>query len=129
MKNLIVLSIFIVLLLISGCSQTSSKESKDFMEIIGDISVSKIEVGDGRTGERHSITEKKKIQQFNQLFNEREYSEIENQEAGVGYIYMAVLYNNKEVHITFLDDEIKIDDTYYSLDKSILEKDISNLLK
>ncbi|MBK3496520.1 hypothetical protein JFL43_16980 [Viridibacillus sp. YIM B01967] len=56
------------------------------MEIIGDISVSKIEVVDGRTGKRHSITEKEKIKQFNQLLNAREYSEFEEHEKIKGYI-------------------------------------------
>lgn len=121
-----------IVLLISGCSQTqtSTKGSKDFMEIVGDISVSTIEVTDGRNGKLYSITEKEKIQQFNQLLNEKKYEEIENHEKVKGYIYKAVLYSDiKENHITFLDNEIKVNDSYYSLNKPILEEDISNLLK
>ncbi|WP_153017523.1 hypothetical protein [Heyndrickxia sporothermodurans] len=130
MKNFIIISVSLVLVLISGCSQTSSKGSKDFMEIVGDKSVSKIEVIDGRNGNRHTITEKDKIQQFIQLLNEKEYKEMENHEKTKGYIYKAVLSsNNKEFNITFLDNEIKINDTYYSLKKPIGEKDISSLIK
>ncbi|ETT86456.1 hypothetical protein MKZ08_11130 [Viridibacillus sp. FSL R5-0477] len=128
MKNYIIVSIG--LLLICGCSQTSSKESKGFMEIIGDISVSKIEVIDGRTGERHSTTEDENIEQFYQLLSEREYKEMKNHEKVKGYIYCAVLYSGKkDFNVTFLDDEIDINGTYYSLNNPILEEDIFKLLE
>ncbi|MBL5872790.1 hypothetical protein HV417_04375 [Bacillus sporothermodurans] len=121
MKNFIMISISLILL-ISDCSQTSSKGSKDFIEI-GDKSVSKIEVIDGRNGNRHTITEKDKIQHFIQLLNEKEYKEMENHEKTKGYIYKAVLSsNNKEFNITFLDNEIKINDTYYSLNNPLGKK-------
>ncbi|MEX3622662.1 hypothetical protein [Viridibacillus arvi] len=127
MKNYII--VFIVLILISGCSQTTSKESKQFIEIIGDISVSKIEVIDGRTGKRNSITENEKIEQFYQLLSEREYKEMKNHEKIKGYIYSAVLYSgNKEFNITFLGDEIDINSTYYVLNNPILEEDIFKIL-
>ncbi|MEK4760353.1 hypothetical protein MHH85_08850 [Viridibacillus sp. FSL E2-0187] len=127
MKNYII--VFIVLILISGCSQTTSKESKQFIEIIGDISVSKIEVIDGRTGKRHNITENEKIEQLYQLLNEREYKELKNHEKIKGYIYSAVLYSgNKEFNITFLGDEIDINSTYYVLNNPILEEDIFKIL-
>ncbi|MGE7770856.1 hypothetical protein ACQKMK_09990 [Viridibacillus arvi] len=127
MKNYII--VFIVLILISGCSQTTSKESKQFIEIIGDISVSKIEVIDGRTGKRHNITENEKIEQLYQLLNEREYKEMKNHEKIKGYIYSAVLYSgNKEFNITFLGDEIDINSTYYVLNNPILEEDIFKIL-
>ncbi|MBS4198280.1 hypothetical protein KHA93_01220 [Bacillus sp. FJAT-49732] len=128
MKNSTIVLISIVILFICGCSQTST--SKDFMEIVGDISVSKIEIVDGRNGKRYSITEKEKIQQFIHLLNEREYKEIKNHEKTKGFVYASVLYcDNKEFYITFLDDEIEINDSYFSLNMPILEKDISNLLK
>lgn len=129
MKTFSKLLIFIVLL-ISGCSQTSTKESKDFTEIIGDLSVSSIEVTDGRSGEQFSVTEKEKIQQFNKLFNEKKYKKLENPEKVKGYVYKTVLYSDKKEYVvTFLDNEIKINDTYYSLNTPILEEDISNILK
>lgn len=129
MKTFSKVLVFIVLL-ISGCSQTSTKGSKDFTEIVGDISVSSIEVTDGRSGKQYSITEKEKIQNFNKLLNGKKYKKIKNPENVKGYIYNAVLYSGKkENYITFLDNEIKIDDTYYSLDKPISVQDISNILK
>ncbi|MGE7918289.1 hypothetical protein ACQKM9_04980 [Viridibacillus sp. NPDC093762] len=128
MKNYIIVSI--VLLLICGCSQTSSKESKSFMEIIGELSVSKLEVIDGRTGERHSTTENEKIEQFYQLLSEREYKEMKNHEKVKGYIYCAVLYSGKkDINVTFLGNEIDIDGTYYSLNNPIVEEDIFKLLE
>ncbi|MEK5482375.1 MULTISPECIES: hypothetical protein [unclassified Viridibacillus] len=93
MKNYIIVSIG--LLLICGCSQTSSKESKGFMEIIGYISVSKIEVIDGRTGERHSTTEDENIEQFYQLLSEREYKEMKNHEKVKGYILRCSIFRKK----------------------------------
>ncbi|MGE7931529.1 hypothetical protein [Viridibacillus arvi] len=128
MKNYFFVSI--VLLLISGCSQSTSKESKRFMGIIGDVTVSKIEVIDGRTGQRHSITKTEKIEQFYQLLNEREYKEMKNHEDLKGYIYCAVLYSGKkDFNITFLGDEIDINGTYYALNNPILEEDIFKVLE
>lgn len=124
MKKIIV---FLSFLLLSGCTQTDLKE---FKEIVGEKSLSKIEVVDGRNGKRYSINDEDKHQQFIDFLNERKYKEIKHHEKTKGYIYHANLSSDDtEYSITFLDDEIEIDDIYYSLDKSISEKDISKLLE
>lgn len=118
---------FLFILLVGGCIQTDSKE---FKEIVGEKSLSKIEVIDGRNGKQYSITDEVKQQQFIDLLNEREYTEMKHHEKTKGYIYHAILSSDdKSFSITFLGDEIEINDIYYSLDKSISEKDISSILE
>lgn len=124
MKKIIV---FLFILLVGGCTQTDSKE---FKEIVGEKSLSKIEVIDGRNGKQYSITDEDKKQQFIDLLNDREYKEMKHHEKTKGYIYHAILSSDdKEVSITFLGDEIEINDIYYSLNKSISENEISELLE
>ena len=117
---------FLFLLTLSGCTQTSSKE---FKEIVDVKSLSKIEVIDGRNGKRYSISDEDK-QQFVDLLNERIYKEMKHHEKTKGYINHANLFSDeKEFSITFLDDGIEINDIYYSLNKPITENEISDLLE
>lgn len=117
MKKVIV---FLSFLLLSSCTQTDSKE---FEEIVDEESLSKIEVIDGRNGKRYSINDQDKQQQFIDLLDERKYKEIKHHEKTKGYIYHANLSSDDtEYSITFLDDEIEIDDIYYSLDNQFLKK-------
>lgn len=117
---------FLFLLIISGCTQTNSQE---FKEIVNVKSLSKIEVTDGRNGKQYSVTDEDKQQQFIDVLNERKYKKMKHHEQTKEYIYRAILsIDDRDFSITFLGDEIKINDIYYSLNKPITENEIFELL-
>lgn len=76
-----------------------------------------------------TLRKKKRYNNFISYSMKRNIEKSKNQKT-LGYVYVAVLYSDKkEVFVTFLDNKIKINNTDYSLNKPILEKDISNILK
>ncbi|MBS4174006.1 hypothetical protein [Bacillus sp. FJAT-49736] len=130
MKYFLLIWISIGFLLICGCSQTTSRESKHFTEIVGKKSLTKVVFVDGRNGKRENLSKKDKIQAFHLLLNERQYKEMYNHDKTKGYIYNANLYyGNKQINVTFLREEIIINNIYYLMDKPISEEDIADLLK
>ena len=120
MRKLIILLAVLLFIIISY-----SSKSKHFSELYNGNTqdVTKLEMVDGRTGQRYNTQDSAKIQEFLNIMDTRRFSKELIQTPRTGYRYFVDLYegSNKTARLTFSGD-VQFDSIYYQIDMDITNK-------
>lgn len=118
------LTLFLLVSLLTGCvldekEKVTELETKTFTELYKKdlANVTKIRVLDGSTGYSKTVTDKKVIDDFLSEIKDIQFIPLENQEGGIGFVYIIALYEEDENPFIFSLNSVN--DHIYDTDPEI----------
>lgn len=117
MKKSMFLMLFVILFLLSACSNEKTQTLEDFYKDAKIEKVHKVIIQDGSTGYSKTITKHEQISEFLDLIKNIKFTPQDNQEKSVGWRYSIALFDGeKEFKFTLH----QIGNTYYDSNPDIL---------
>ena len=110
------LILFIILFLLSACTNEKTQSLEEFYKDAKIINVDKVIIQDGSTGFSKTITKQDQIDDFLNLIKDIEFTPQDNQEKRVGWRYGIALFDGKKEFKFTLNE---INNTYYDSNPDI----------
>jgi hypothetical protein len=113
MKNIVITTIILTLIILSGCSNSSSKS---LFEIIGADSFNKVKELKyyNSLGDKYSSKNENTIKLFVDILKSIKVSQIKEPKPITGYSTYEIIGEKLEYSISFVGDYIKLNNMYYT---------------